>query len=281
MHDGAKRDRADNMGAIYDKLCRKGQSGTGADVARTENGLSEKIIAGADLARGRWVVARRALGGDGPVTIGMADTVAELLDDPLMFVLAIDMPIGLPDAIDGPGRAAEQAARPLLGARQSSVFSIPSRAAVSAPDYGAACALALATSQPPRKISKQGFMLFPKIREIDALLLARPEWVARVRECHPEVAFWRMNGESPLAHAKKIKGRINPTGMAERTALLAASGIPRAALETVPPRGAGMDDVLDALACLVTAGRIARGEAVSFPSPPDRDSQGLPIAIWA
>jgi predicted RNase H-like nuclease len=31
--------------------------------------------------------------------------------------------------------------------------------------------------------------------------------------------------------------------------------------------------------CLV-AGRIARGEAMSFPSPPGRDSYGIPIAIW-
>ena len=46
--------------------------------------------------------------------------------------IAIDMPIGLPDRIDGSGRAAERAVRPLLGARQSSVFTIPARAAIEA-----------------------------------------------------------------------------------------------------------------------------------------------------
>jgi predicted RNase H-like nuclease len=38
--------------------------------------------------------------------------------------------------------------------------------------------------------------------------------------------------------------------------------------------------VLDACACAVSALRIARGEAQSFPSPPGRDAHGVPVAIW-
>ena len=45
-----------------------------------------------------------------------------------------------------------------------------SRSAVLAEDYRAACAAALATSDPPRKIARQAFMLFPKVRELDALM---------------------------------------------------------------------------------------------------------------
>ncbi|WP_410175696.1 DUF429 domain-containing protein, partial [Limnoraphis robusta] len=48
-----------------------------------------------------------------------------------------------------------------------------------------------------------------------------------------------------------------------------------------PPRGAGPDDLLDALACLVVARRLAQGTARPFPDPPDRDAHGLAIAIWA
>ncbi len=54
--------------------------------------------------------------------------------------IAVDMPIGLPDRIEGSGRAAERAVRPLLGPRQSSVFTIPARAAIEATDYASACA---------------------------------------------------------------------------------------------------------------------------------------------
>ena len=97
-------------------------------------------------------------------------------------VIAVDMPIGLPDRTGYGGRTAENAVRPLLGARQSAVFSVPSRAAMEQTDYREACAAAFATSDPPRKISKQLFMIAPKIREVDRLPARRPErGRARVR----------------------------------------------------------------------------------------------------
>ena len=86
---------------------------------------------------------------------------------------------------------------------QSSVFSVPSRAAVAALDYGEACRIAFATSQPPRKVSKQLFMLAPKIREVDACLRGDAAAAARVFEVHPELAFWRLNGEHALPEPKR------------------------------------------------------------------------------
>src|SRR5215813_8040657 len=85
-------------------------------------------------------------------------------------IIAIDIPIGLPERAGHGGRAAENAVRPLLGARQSSVFSVPSRVAIEALDYAQACSIAFATSDPPRRMSKQLFMIAPKIREVDAML---------------------------------------------------------------------------------------------------------------
>jgi len=189
------------------------------------------------------------------------------------------MPIGLPDRIEGSGRGPEQSVRPLLGQRQSSVFSIPARDAVEASDYAEACALAMAASTPPRRVSKQGFHLFPKIREIDRLLRGDRGLISRVFEVHPELAFRTIAGR-PLFHPKKIKGAVNPAGMAERRALLRSEGIAADVLQARPPRGAAADDLLDALAALVVARHIAAGRGRSFPDPPGRDSQGLPIAIW-
>jgi predicted RNase H-like nuclease len=194
-------------------------------------------------------------------------------------VIAVDMPIGLPDFIRRGGRGPEQAVRPLLGQRQSSVFSIPSRSAVACTDYREGCAVALATSDPPRKISKQAFFLFGKIREIDAAIDASSQH--RIRESHPEVAFWRLNGNAPMRTPKKVKGSIHWPGMEERRALLARHGFDPAFLLQDPPRGAGADDFLDACVCALTARRIARGEAEPFPSDPALDSRGLQIAIWA
>lgn len=203
--------------------------------------------------------------------------VAALAERPA--IIAVDMPIGLPARAGPGGRAPERLVRPLLGARQSSVFSIPSRAAMSALDHREASALSRATSDPPRGMSIQTFCIGPKIRELDTALRADPQLAARTFEVHPEVAFWRLNGEKAVGEAKHIKGRAHPAGLALRRRLLTAEGIPGA--DATPPRGASADDLIDALACAAIARRIASGRARPFPDPPDTDAFDLRIAIWA
>jgi predicted RNase H-like nuclease len=133
------------------------------------------------------------LGAGGEVHVRILPRFAGVLAAPeAPAVIAVDIPIGLPERVGYGGRAAENAVRPLLGMRQSSVFSVPSRAALAAQDYGEACRIALATSQPPRKVSKQLYMIAPKIREVDACLRADAVAAARVFEMHPELAYWRL-----------------------------------------------------------------------------------------
>jgi len=146
-------------------------------------------------------------------------------------------------------------------------------------DYREACAVAMATSDPPRKVAKQCFNLFPKIREIDRLMT--PGLEARVFEAHPEVGFWRLNGGRAMALPKKVKSRESGPGMAERAALLAAHGFDRDFLDQPLPGGVGRDDLLDAAVLSLVAGRIARGEGQCFPPQPGRDGRGLRMAIWA
>jgi predicted RNase H-like nuclease len=52
-------------------------------------------------------------------------------------------------------------------------------------------------------------------------------------------------------------------------------------IDTEPPKGAGTDDLVDALACAAIARRLHTGLARPFPDLPARDSHGLPMAIWA
>jgi predicted RNase H-like nuclease len=241
----------------------------------------EPWLAGVDGCGAGWIAAF-VQGAAGGVHCRVFPTFAQILAAPEAAVLvALDMPIGLPERTGPGGRAAENAVRPLLGARQSSVFSVPSRAAIYAPDYAAACRIAGATSEPPRKVSKQLFNIAPKIREVDETLRADPALVDRVFEVHPELAFWRLNGGQPLSEPKKVKGRCHEQGLALRRRLLIAAGLPASAVEAAPPQGAGPDDLLDALACAAIARRIAAGTAQSFPHPPPRDAHGLPMAIWA
>jgi len=237
-------------------------------------------LAGADGCRAGWVVALVRPQGD-EVRLRVVPHFADIDAAEQPDLIAVDMPIGLPDRIGPVGRGPEQAVRPLLGGRQSSVFSVPSRAAVYAADYREACRIALATSDPPRMVSKQLHMIAAKIREVDGLLRADAALAGRVFEVHPEVAFWRLNGERSLDQPKKVKGVPYGPGLALRRRLLIAAGFPAEVVAMTPPPGAAADDVVDALACAAIARRLHAGSAQPFPATPGRDAHGLPIAIWA
>src|SRR5262249_30023778 len=229
-------------------------------------------LAGFDGCRSGWVAAFVRAGGE-EVRVRLLPRFAGALGAPeAPVIVAVDIPSGLPDRIGPHGRGPECAIRPLLGARQSSVFSVPPRAAIFAPDFAAACAAALAASEPPRKVSKQLFMIAPKIREVDAVLRADAALPARVHEVHPALAFWRLNSERGLDQPKKVKGVCYEPGLALRRDLLIAAGLAASVVMSAPPKSAGADDLLDALACAAIARRLHAGAARPFPDPPGRDA---------
>jgi len=202
-------------------------------------------------------------------------------------IVAVDMPIGLPRISPQKGRAAEAIARSHLKKRRSSVFRVPSRSAVYAaanktaiPDddkrYKKACEIARKTSEDKKAFAKQGFFICPKIVEVDKFMRLQKRFRPRVYECHPELAFWRLNGNEPLADPKQ-----KPAGRAARIKLLNGAGISRKVLAAKPPRRASSDDVLDSVVCAIVARRIRAKKSQSFPNPPPRDDYGLPMAIWA
>ena len=239
-------------------------------------------VAGVDGCPGGWIVVIRHLNEASSATVRLVASFADVLAmQPSPAVIGVDMPIGLPDIAGIGGRRADIEARANLGARQSSIFAVPSRAAVMQAGYRDACATAFATSDPPRKVSKQCFNLFPKIREIDALM--NPQLQTRVHETHPEVAFWALNGERPLDEPKKAKSRPYEPGQALRRGLLAAAGYDPEFLRDTSAfraREAGPDDLLDAAVCAWSAARIANGHGRRFPAAPSLDAKGLRMEIW-
>jgi predicted RNase H-like nuclease len=245
----------------------------------TSENKQDARLAGVDGCKAGWIAAF-VQPDSGEARIEIFPRFADVLASGA-HLFAVDMPIGLPARTGHGGREAENLVRPLLGARQSSVFSVPSRAAIYAKSYSDACRIAFETSDPPRKVSKQLFHISPKIREIDECLRADAARAERVFEVHPEAAFWRLNGEHALTEPKKVQGRLHPPGLVMRRRLLIAAGIPAAAVEGEVPKGAAADDLLDALACAAVARRIHGGQAQSFPNPPPRDECNLRMAIWA
>jgi predicted RNase H-like nuclease len=239
-------------------------------------------IAGVDGCPGGWLMVLRPLYNAAGARAHLVETFAEVLEiEPSPAVIGVDMPIGLPGISGRGGRPADVAARANLGGRQSAVFAVPSRAAVMETDYARACAVAFSTSEPPRKVSKQCFHLFPKIREIDAWMSAALQ--ARVHECHPEVGFWALNGEQPLPLPKKVKSRPSEPGLDLRRRLLTTAGYDRSFLTGragFAARAVGPDDLIDAAVCAWTAARIRLGTARRFPAEPGYDATGLRMEIW-
>ena len=97
-----------------------------------------------------------------------------------------------------------------------------------------------------------------------------------MREVHPELCFYEMNGRVPMLNGKKSRqGRTDR----ERLLLQAGfAGVPNAILQFAGSRVAA-DDIIDAYAACWTAERIFNGTAVSVPAQPPTDSKGLRMEI--
>lgn len=234
-------------------------------------------VAGADGCRAGWVVVLHN-GRTGAVQCRLVSGFEALLDLPeVPSYLGIDVIIGLPDAPRSGGRRCDQQARQLLGwPRSSSVFSPPAQATIECVTYEDALATNRRVSPDEVGITKQAFHLFPKLRAVDAHMT--PARQHRVREVHPELAFFAMNGEAPLRHSKH-----DAAGRAERQALLRTHGFANIehAVTDHASRDVGPDDILDAHAACWSARRMASGNAVRLPEgTPPRNASGLRMEIW-
>jgi len=237
----------------------------------------ERWVAGADGFNGGWfVVLRRP--ADGAIRRCRVASLDELLDvSEAPVYVGIDMVVGLPDRAERGGRTCDQMARSLLGhPRSSSVFSPPAHAALSAETYDEARTLHTGTAENAPGITIQAFHLLPKMREVDRVVT--PERQKRIREVHPELAFYAMNGDAPVAASKH-----KPDGREIRVDLLTAHGFADmdAVVDKHRGQGVGVDDILDAHAVCWSAGRMLEGEAQRLPAEDvPVNGRGRRMEIW-
>lgn len=217
-------------------------------------------VAGVDGCRAGWVVAIVSVGPPSVRVVPAFAAVVELLDDEV-DVVAVDMPIGLPE---GGARACDVEARRRLGPRRASVFPAPPRPLLGCTDHARANAAKRALDG--SGLSRQAFNLLPRIAEVDAAVT--PAVQERVVEAHPELAFARLAGH-PLTTTKRTAD-----GRAERRRLLGSLGD----ATDRPPAGAAEHDLLDALALTLTAGRLLAGTAERL-GDGARDARGLRMEI--
>lgn len=228
---------------------------------------SDSPVIGVDGAPGGWLAVIHAANA---LHIQLLPRVADVLALNAAQI-AVDMPIGLADA--GP-RSCDRAARRLLPrGRRASVFAPPRRYMLGC-DY--ATANATGKTYEGVGLSRQAWHLSPRIAELDRALT--PAMQARVAESHPELVFHRLNAWRPLPR------KTTPAGREARLALLHQAGLPDPTplLAHFAKRQAKPDDVLDAVACALTAWRRLAGTAERVPdqSTLPRDARGLQLAIW-
>ncbi|WP_183406972.1 DUF429 domain-containing protein [Nocardioides marmorisolisilvae] len=209
---------------------------------------ADRPVLGVDACVAGWVGV--LLGHDARLTVHVASTisalVAQVREGADVAVVAIDIPIGLPD--DGVLRQADLLARQALPGKESAVRGATTRVAYRNDEFD---------------------VLGPKVLEVDAWVRDDPG--TRVIEVEPELCFARLAGDPVLA-AKRTD-----EGVQARREALGRAGI-------VPPpwySGSGFaeHDLLDACAALWTAVRHLNGQSESLPPEPEVFSDGLPAAI--
>ncbi len=193
------------------------------------------------------------------------------------FIL-VDIPIGLAER---GRRGCDRLARQLLGAkRASSVFPAPRRPMLTMATYDEANNWGKSQGREAGGgLSKQAWNILPKIKEVDASIT--PDLQNKIREAHPEVAFHRLNTNTPLLFSKK-----KPEGREERLTLLRKNGLIdleqtwQTLMMTNKRVDAAMDDFLDAAALSLTAAAMLHGGPVHHLTEKRVDARGLRMEIW-
>jgi predicted RNase H-like nuclease len=226
-------------------------------------------VLGIDACPGGWVGIALA---DGGARAFFAPNVAALVDATAQQIaidaIAIDIPIGVPPH---GVRAADLLARERLGRRAATLFVVPSRAVLQAPDHAAA--VGRCRERGEKGVSRQAFGLARRIFEVEDWLGQQPPGSRPVVEVHPELSFQEMAG-GPLPASKATW-----SGLVARRKLLQHDGIDLPDDIGTAGLRAGADDVLDAAAAAWTAVRVSRSTARSLPNPP-QDLDGVAAAIW-
>ena len=232
--------------------------------------LPYKVLAGVEPCPGGWCVVSGKLQGITlfPQVPEVFPRFVDVLDyKPAFTVIALHMPIGLLSSPEAGARPCDREARALLGwPRAAAVSMAPTRAAVMAASYDEARAAN------GGKLDAVTWKLMPKLREVAAEI--QPYWQRTVFEVNPELIFYQLNDDQPLHYSKRYS-----IGVKERRALLEnkLQGAERIFEEKVP--GVTERHVVDALADVWAARRIAARSVTRVPEMPEWDDEGLRMEI--
>ena len=231
-----------------------------------KNIMQDGLYVGVDGCKGGWIAA---VLDQGELRLEKYTSITSLVERyPEFDAFLIDMAIGLRDRLDQ--TRPDQAAKIELGKKASSVFPIPSRAAVYADKEESQKQANIHTLG--KSLAKQSIAIIPKIRELDEFLKNHPEYKNRILESHPEVAFARLNGSVVMSRKKEEPGpseRIHI--LSEFLEAKELSGF----YDKAKKLGCNQDDMIDAVCLAVTGALYAHGQCETIPEKPEADEKGL------
>lgn len=235
---------------------------------------TEKHFLGLDGCRAGWIAAKWS-GKEGTYQLltQESDLVEAMKQADRVF---IDIPIGLEDEIYN--RKPDVELRKVLGKEYaSSVFDAPIRPAAEAPSYSAASLISFDYTE--KKISMQSWNITPKIIQIDRILRTNPDLQEKCFESHPELLFKMLNGGTVVEQKKStslgIKHRINLL----KPLVPNIKDLYREIRENENSKDVTDNDLLDAMVLSVFASKSVDNGLKTIPESPQKDSQGLTMAI--
>ena len=193
-------------------------------------------------------------------------------------VVAVDMPIGLPDGSEL--RDCDLSAQKALGRKRSSVFLTPPRSSIEAesgPEF-----------QSMHRASRgigAGYPVWgivPKMLEVNRILeghiTSDPALQDRVIEFHPELTWQRLAGSFELSSKRIAEGVLQRISLLDQLSLGWLPSFPQRI-----PGNPAIDDVLDAVVGISAAQCfVNRADGIQrHPvGEPKRSAKGLRMEIW-
>ena len=126
-------------------------------------------------------------------------------------------------------------------------------------------------------LSEQALGIMAKIAELDALLPIEGD--LQIREVHPEICFWALNGEKPVVTKKDTPEGRRDRIKAINDVRVQAQEIFDDALGAYRRDQVSQDDILDALVAAVTACRGWPNNLDTLPDNPPVDARMLPMEM--
>lgn len=219
--------------------------------------MSNRVV-GVDACSAGWFATVLS---DDDVTTACFENFADLAEEYSDAVrILVDIPIGLPT---NSRRRCDVAAKDLLGCRGSSVFYPPCVSAAEKDDYDDANAEH--RDQMGHGLSQQAHAISQKIIEVEEVV--DDTYDGQIRESHPELCFYALNGQ-PIAYSKSSeRGRELRLDLLE-SELGDARAIYEQVLDETYRKDVARDDVLDSMVLAIAA---QNGTPQTAPEMPEDD----------